>query len=552
MGANCSASCALTCYVCINKCKVDEIRNRFSFLPPTPPSYTIVKRPNPKEDDHDHGATAGSGKNQLQRYYLFYTIRELKTHIVYRQAQEKVAVYLLRNTVTDKKTTLVSLFRRKGNFYGITSSSRRRGSGGVVRDQHDDTEQAGNHEVDRNRNFVLLHCHGNATDMGLMLPVYYDLSETLQIDVLGVEYSGYGPIALEKAKDGAATTATQLAAEAGQFTAVLDQGSGAAAAPPSGEKKMIPREAQQLKNNKPIVPHFRHVTGDADAAYKFLTEELHYDPQNIILYGQSVGTGPIVELAAKIKSQCGGVILHSAMLSGIRVLDPNPEGCCKPSTTFVCFDLFKNAEKIRQLTCPVLLIHGRQDTVVPFAHSQKLFTSIEESRRYPPYFPLEAGHNDVVETNPVAYFQVLAAFFERVATSSTGASSQSSLFQEHLNGLGGGGLGGQRDTQQLLIMSTLGEDFSSARPAEVFPATSAGLPQQEPPPQQIMTSTTLFGKQQHDLVLPFSGGESEVELQAVKTTASSSTTVLVGPADNRYGDIRSGGMKNAVAGLQKI
>ena len=43
-------------------------------------------------------------------------------------------------------------------------------------------------------------------------------------------------------------------------------------------------------------------------------------PENIILYGQSIGTVPTVDLAARY--EVGAVILHSALMSGMRVAFP--------------------------------------------------------------------------------------------------------------------------------------------------------------------------------------------------------------------------------------
>eukprot|EP00392_Amoebophrya_sp_AT5.2_P000995 g997.t1 len=259
MGANCSASCALGCYVCCNRCQMDAIRNRFSFLPPDPPSYVIT----------DAGRVE-------------YLIRELKAHPLYRRAQEHAMLFLLPTS----------------------------------------------------------------NDMGLMLPVYNELAEELNVDVLGVEYSGFGPPQYEFGGSSSSTSARTCA-----------------------------RPSKKL-----VTPHFRDVTSNAEAAYNFLVEEEEYPPDKIILYGQSVGTGPVLELAAKVK--CAGVILHSAMLSGIRVLDPSPDACCRPSSTFQCFDLFRNELHVQKVSTPILIIHGRDDTVVPFDHGQKLFLLVPEKKRY--------------------------------------------------------------------------------------------------------------------------------------------------------------------------
>jgi len=60
---------------------------------------------------------------------------------------------------------------------------------------------------------------------------------------------------------------------------------------------------------------------DIDAAYKCLKEQYGVKDEQLILYGQSVGSGPTLDLASRI-SNLRGVVLHSPILSGLRVLYP--------------------------------------------------------------------------------------------------------------------------------------------------------------------------------------------------------------------------------------
>lgn len=71
---------------------------------------------------------------------------------------------------------------------------------------------------------------------------------------------------------------------------------------------------------------------DIDAVYECLETEYGVSQEDLILYGQSVGSGPTLHLAAKLP-RLRGVVLHSAILSGLRVL-------CHVKFTF-CFDIYK-------------------------------------------------------------------------------------------------------------------------------------------------------------------------------------------------------------------
>jgi len=66
--------------------------------------------------------------------------------------------------------------------------------------------------------------------------------------------------------------------------------------------------------------------------YNCLKSEYGIRQEGLILYGQSVGSGPTVHLASRLQ-KLRGVVLHSAILSGIRVLYP-------VKMTF-WFDIFK-------------------------------------------------------------------------------------------------------------------------------------------------------------------------------------------------------------------
>ena len=65
---------------------------------------------------------------------------------------------------------------------------------------------------------------------------------------------------------------------------------------------------------------------DIEAVYDYLTLELELEPQNIILYGRSIGSGPSCHLAEKVSREhlegtgLGGLILHSAFTSVFRIV----------------------------------------------------------------------------------------------------------------------------------------------------------------------------------------------------------------------------------------
>ena len=85
-------------------------------------------------------------------------------------------------------------------------------------------------------------------------------------------------------------------------------------------------------------PSESNTYSDIEAVYQCLETEYGVSQEDLILYGQSVGSGPTLHLASKLP-RLRGVVLHSAILSGLRVL-------CHVKFTF-CFDIYK----VRILPC---------------------------------------------------------------------------------------------------------------------------------------------------------------------------------------------------------
>jgi abhydrolase domain-containing protein 17 len=110
---------------------------------------------------------------------------------------------------------------------------------------------------------------------------------------------------------------------------------------------------------------------DIAAALKAMESRYQIPPEQVILYGQSIGTVPSgliyslkyskfnqtfsVDLASS-NPRIAALILHSPLLSGMRVAFPGTQ------RTWCC-DAFPSIEKIPRVSCPTLVIHGTDDDV---------------------------------------------------------------------------------------------------------------------------------------------------------------------------------------------
>mmetsp|Transcript_22007 Transcript_22007/g.22743 ORF Transcript_22007/g.22743 Transcript_22007/m.22743 type:complete len:199 (+) Transcript_22007:3-599(+) len=127
-----------------------------------------------------------------------------------------------------------------------------------------------------------------------------------------------------------------------------------------------------------------------EAVYSYLTETHHISPDKIILYGRSLGSGPSTYLANKLSQQgvhLGGLILQSPILSIYRVAF---------NFRFTLpGDFFPNIDRISTVACPVYIIHGTRDEIVPFWNGEDLFLAAPVNWRAKPYWVEGAGHNNI-------------------------------------------------------------------------------------------------------------------------------------------------------------
>ncbi|XP_062221699.1 uncharacterized protein LOC133921017 [Phragmites australis] len=179
---------------------------------------------------------------------------------------------------------------------------------------------------------TLLYSHGNAADLGQMVGLFLELRAHLRVNIMSYDYSGYG-------------------ASTGK-------------------------------------PSEYNTYYDIEAVYDCLKKEYGIEEEDLILYGQSVGSGPTLHLASRLE-KLRGVVLHSGILSGIRVL--------YPVKVTLWFDIFKNIDKIKQVDCPALVIHGTADDIVDFSHGKRLWELAKE--KYEPLWIKGGGHCNL-ETYP--------------------------------------------------------------------------------------------------------------------------------------------------------
>lgn len=140
----------------------------------------------------------------------------------------------------------------------------------------------------------------------------------------------------------------------------------------------------------PGVPSEDHVYADIESAWDYLVYSRRIRPESIILYSRSIGSGAAVYLARRqcqLGSPPAGLVLQSPILSVFRIAFHFR--CTLPG------DMFPNIDRVPDLLCPVFILHGTHDEVVPFWHAEELFLATPLRWRYKPFWITGAGHNNI-------------------------------------------------------------------------------------------------------------------------------------------------------------
>ena len=146
-----------------------------------------------------------------------------------------------------------------------------------------------------------------------------------------------------------------------------------------------------------------------EAVFGYLTASIKVPSKRIFVFGKSLGSVPSLFLASQsYGADIAGVILVSPLASGARVLLPRFRF---PSSVMSSLDdLFApNIKRIAQVKSPVLLIHGTEDSVVPFQNSHDLFNNIPQGLASSPLW-VEADHNDIESLHKGLFVSTIQSF----------------------------------------------------------------------------------------------------------------------------------------------
>lgn len=184
---------------------------------------------------------------------------------------------------------------------------------------------------------LLVHAHSNGCDIGDMRQTLQSISESLKVHVMSFEFPGYG----------------------------LHLGNA----------------------------NMRAIDDAAAAVLNYISNELKINLSQVVWYGRSIGSGPALRavhrITQELKQKPGGVVLQCGFANFPEVAGHLFGRLAKRLVS----RLWPNEAMLKELNCPVLLIHGRNDTMIPINQSEKLWEAVAQ-KDLSHFHTCDCGHND--------------------------------------------------------------------------------------------------------------------------------------------------------------
>lgn len=145
---------------------------------------------------------------------------------------------------------------------------------------------------------------------------------------------------------------------------------------------------------------------DATAAWQYLRQQKQVKPENIILFGRSMGGAVATELAARTRP--GGLILESSFSSATdmaRKLFP-----LLSRITLLRYH-FDSVSRIKQVKSPIMVLHSPQDEIIPYELGRRLYAAAPGVKQF---VELRGDHNSGFLQSQPHYEQKLAQFINEL------------------------------------------------------------------------------------------------------------------------------------------
>jgi len=125
---------------------------------------------------------------------------------------------------------------------------------------------------------------------------------------------------------------------------------------------------------------------DAEAAWRYLVEEKGTPPEEIVLFGRSLGSAVAAEIALK---HGGGLFISESGFTSIPELGASLYPFL-PVKLLARYS-YDTLRKVQHITLPKLFIHSPDDEIIPYRQGRMLFERAAEPKRF---LEIRGGHNE--------------------------------------------------------------------------------------------------------------------------------------------------------------
>lgn len=146
---------------------------------------------------------------------------------------------------------------------------------------------------------------------------------------------------------------------------------------------------------------------DGEAVFNYVTDTLGFSKSNIIMLGRSIGTTVAINCAKD--RAIGGLILVTPLTSG----KAHAKAVGLGLISSLAGDAFDNLSKIKDIKVPLLVIHGTDDRVIPFAMGKQLFDSAQTKKQFIKI--AGGGHNNLQANYRQVYWPAISGFIQQLS-----------------------------------------------------------------------------------------------------------------------------------------
>lgn len=143
---------------------------------------------------------------------------------------------------------------------------------------------------------------------------------------------------------------------------------------------------------------------DAEAGYDHLVRALGFEPAQVVVFGESLGGGPAIELARRHTTAL--LVVQDTFAS---IVDLGARQYPWLPVRWLARVRYDNVAKIGSVPVPVLILHSREDRLVPYEHAERLYAAALQPKKL---VELAGDHDEAAFTARPEWVRVVEAIVD--------------------------------------------------------------------------------------------------------------------------------------------